>query len=196
MPSSNTTPYIMLAGVIVIAVATYLTVIQPLYQSVRTLRQDIAETQVKLTERENILHTLDQKIAALARHAKEEAQLDVVLPTSPETEEVVRILHQAAAASGGAVQRLNNVSPGLQSSTNARRSRAENVSLPREAQPLGFEVDFIGSYQQLRVFLGELTRAPRLLDIIRLEIQRNIQVPDSVTTHLTAQFYRYDPTKE
>lgn len=198
MPSRNvSTAYLILTGVIVVGVAGIFAFVRPLSATVQELRADITASQAQLGEREEFLRTLDQKIAALTREATHEAQLNVVLPVSSDTQDVVRLVHQAQVASGGAVRRLDNITAGLQGAANARRARAEGAAaLPADIVPLGFEIDFTGSYQQLRVFLGELERAPRLLDIARLEIQRNLQTPDSVTAHLTAQFYRYEPPQK
>lgn len=197
MPSSNTsTAYLALVGVIGISLASVFAFVRPLYEAVGGLRQEIAAKQAQRAEREKFLGTLDQKIAALARQAQHEAQLNVILPASADTQAAVRLIHQAQVASGVAVRRLDNISPSLQSAANARHARAERSALPAAVVPLGFEINFTGSYQQLRVFIGELTRAPRLFDITRLEIQRNVQIPDSVTAHLTAQFYRYEQPQE
>lgn len=192
--NSLSTSYLLLTGVILISLVVIFTVIQPLASEIASLRQANAATAVKAAQREAFLRTLDQKISALTRQAQHEQQLNVVLPVSDETEDVVRIIHQAERTSGGIALRLNNISTGLQSSRNARQARGEEGSLPDKTDPLGFEIDFAGSYQQLRVFLGEIQRAPRLMDVVSLEIRRNTQVPDSVTATLIVQFYRYGPT--
>lgn len=197
MPSSNINfAYLILVAAVGISLAGLFAFVRPLLETVGELRYDITATRALLAEREKFLGTLDQKIAALARQAQPEAQLNVILPASADTQDVVRIIHQAQAASGGAILRLDNISPSLQSAANAKRARAGGSALPDNVVPLGFDLDFTGSYQQLRVFIREVTRAPRLFDITRLEIQRNVQTPDSVTAHLTAQFYRYEPPQK
>ena len=190
------TSYVVLSGIVLIAVAVAFAVIRPLIGNIQTLQADIAQEEEQTKRREEFLRTLDSKISALASEAAHEQQLNVVLPEDEATEDVVRVIHQAGVASGGVVRHLNNVSAGVQSSLNAQRARGEAAALPDNISPLGFEVEFAGSYQQLRVFLNELQRAPRLLDIMSLEVQRSAQVPDSILATFTAQFYRYAENKE
>lgn len=195
MANSINTSYLVLAGVIVIGASVIFAVVQPLVGDIQSLQTEIEGRQQQIAEREAFLRSLDQKIATLAREAQHEQQLNVVLPVSEEEEDVLRIIHQAATASGVTVRRLNNISAGIQNAMNSRRARGDGVSVPATVTPLGVELDFAGSYQQLRVFVGELQRAPRLLDITNLEIQRNALVVDSISGTLTIQFYRYAEPK-
>lgn len=195
MASSINTSYLVLAGVVVVSSALIFAVLQPLLGDIQSLQAEIESRQHSLAEREAFLRTLDQKIATLAREAQHEQQLNVVLPVAGEEEDVLRVIHQAATASGGTVRRVNNISAGIQNSINSRRARGEGVSVPATVAALGVELDFASSYQQLRVFLTELQRSPRLLDIPNLEIQRNTQAPDSVASTMTIQFYRYAEPK-
>jgi len=191
MASSSNTSYLILVGVIAISLVVVFAVLQPMLDEIQEDRAAVEAKEQTLSERETFLRTLDQKIAALTREAQHEQQLNVVLPVAEEGEDVVRLIHQAEIASGGTVRRVNNISAGIQNSLNNSRSRGESAALPEEVVPLGMELDFAGSYQQLRVFLSELQRAPRLLDITTLEIRRNVQVTDSLTATMTLQFYRY-----
>lgn len=191
--SSLTTAYLVLAGAVIAAVAMVVITIQPLVRDIGVVRGDISLARARLVEREDFLRTLDAKVAALARESQHERQLNVVLPVADEHQDVVRIIHQAGIASGGVVRQLNNISPGVQSNLNARRARGEEFALPGNVAPLGFSIDFAGSYQQLRVFLDQLVRAPRLLDIVSLEIRRSDQALDTVSAVMTVHFYRYQP---
>ncbi len=177
------------------SLALLFAVLQPLIGEIQAVQVEIENREQLLAEREAFLRTLDQKIAILAREAKHEQQLNVVLPVSGEEEDVLRVIHQAGTASGGTVRRINNISSGIQNSINSRRARGEGVRVPATVLPLGVELDFTGSYQQLRVFLTELQRSPRLLDVAALEIHRNAQLADSVTATMTVQFYRYAEPK-
>ncbi len=190
------TSYLLLVGVIVIALAAIFAVLQPLLAAVQSLQAEIAQQQTAARQREAFLQTLDGKVAALAGQAEHEKQLNVILPGRDETEDILREIRQAENASGGIVQKVDNVSAGVQNSLNARRARGEAGSLPADVVPLGFEIEFTGSYQQLRVFIKELQRAPRLLDIMSLDIQRNVEVLDSLTAVFTAQSYRYADEKK
>lgn len=194
--SSLTTPYLILTGVVVIALASVVVFLQPLVGEIGSLRQDIATTRTRLATREAFLRTLDAKVAALARESQHEKQLNVVLPVGEEHKDVVRLVHQASAASGGVIRRLNNISASVQSSLNARRARGEAISIPENVAPLGLEVEFAGSYQQLRVFLDQLVRSPRLLDVVNLEVRRSDQAIDTVGATLLVHFYRYQLKEE
>lgn len=183
--------YLVVTGVVTIALVFVFAVIVPLNISIRSLQAEIAARQGRLAEREAFLRTLDSKVVALATHAAQEKQLNVILPLTDATEDVARLIHQAQGVSGGVIRHLTNISAGVQSSLKARRARGEAVGLPDDITPQGFEVEFTGSYQQLRVLISQLQHSPRLFDITSLEIQRNPQVPDSVTATFTMQFYHY-----
>lgn len=189
--NSLTTPYLVVSGVIILALASVVAFIQPQVAQIGRLREDIAATRAQLTTRQEFLRTLDTKVAALARESQHEKQLNVVLPQAEEHADVVRLIHQAAVASDGAIQRLSNISANVQSVLNARRSRREAVALPQNVTPLGFEIEFAGSYQQLRVFLSQLSLAPRLLDITNLEVRRSAQAIDTIGATLIVHFYHY-----
>lgn len=190
------TPYVLLTGTILIALAAVFAVIKPLVETIQSLRSEISLQEQTAAEREAFLRTLDSKVAALAGQAEHEKQLNVILPGSAETEDVLREIRQAENVSGGVIQKVDNVSAGVQSSLNSRRARGEAGALPEDIVPLGFEIEFTGSYQQLRAFITQLQVAPRLLDITSLDIQRNLEVLDAITATFTAQFYRYGEEKK
>lgn len=190
------TAYLVLAGAVVVMLVSIFALLQPLVGSTQSLREENTRQAQHLAEREEFLRTLDSKIAALAAQAMHEQQLNVVLPAAEENKDVLRIIHQAQIASGGTVIGISNSSAGAQSALNARRARGEASVLPANIAPLAFEIEFTGSYQQLRVFLRELQRSPRLLDIMSLQIQRNAEVLDSITAKFTAQFYRYAESQD
>lgn len=189
--NSLTAPYLVLSGVIVAGIFLGVVMVQPLVNDIQNLRQETVDLRTRLEERQEFLRVLDTKVAALARENQHERQLNVILPTSDENQDVMRLLHQAQTASGGAIRLVSNISAGVQNNLNARRARGEAIALPPGVTPLGFSVEFTGSYQQLRVFLDNLVRSPRLMDIVRLEIRRAEQAIDVVNAMLTIHFYRY-----
>lgn len=190
------TSYVLLTGVIIIALAAIFALVKPLVAAIQSLQADLSTQEQTVAQREAFLRTLDSKVAALAGQAEHEKQLNVILPGSDETEDVLREIRQAESVAGGVVQKVENVSAGVQNSLNARRARGEAGSLPEDIIPLGFEIEFSGSYQQLRSFMAQLQRAPRLLDIISLDIQRNVQLSDSITAAFIVQFYRHGEEKK
>lgn len=189
--TSLNTPYLILTGTVIIAIVTTFAVFQPILDAISTTRDDIQTTQARLQERQAFLQTLDQRIAALVSQAQHEQQLNVVLPAEEATEDVLRVIQSAANSAGGTIQRVGNISSAVQASLNARQARGEASLLPSGITPLGYEIEFGGSYQQLRVFLDQLQRSPRLLDITNLEIRRNKIEVDVIEASLTLQFYRY-----
>lgn len=194
--SSLSTPYLVLSGVIVISLAGIVAFLQPAVAGIQALRADNAATQVQLAERQAFLETLDRKVAALAREGQHERQLNVVLPVKERQEDVVRLVHQAQQVSGGTIQRISNISANVQGALNAQRARGEADRLAADVTPLGIEVEFRGSYQQLRVLMEQLVAAPRLLDIVSLEITRNEEVLDEIGVVLRMQFYQYRSRNE
>lgn len=197
MDSNNLTiPYLVLAGVIVVSLGLIVAYLQPAVREIQGLRETITTLRARQVARADFLRTLDAKVAALARESQHEKQLNVVLPAADEHKDVVRLIHQAQLASGGVVQNLSNTSAGIQSSLNASRARGDATPLPENIVPLGLELEFSGSYQQLRIFLDQLVRAPRLLDITSLEIRRNAEALDTIGSTLTINFYRYQLTED
>ena len=189
--ASLNTPYLVLTGVVSITIVTIFAVFQPLLDAISTTREDVQTIQSRLRERQAFLRTLDQRIAALVSEAEHERQLNVVLPAEEASEDVLRVVQSAADSAGGTIGRIGNISSAIQSAANARRSRGQTPELTEGITPLGYEVEFGGSYQQLRVFIDQLQRSPRLLDITGIEIRRNSLQVDVIEASLTVQFYYY-----
>lgn len=187
-PSLNT-PYLVLSGVVIIAIVSVFFVYQPLLDDIGALRDTIERNSVTVQEREDFLRTIDRKLAELQGQQEHEQRLNVMLPVEDRMEDMLRIVHQSAQTSGVVINAITDQSVTLQSSINAQRARGENIQLPSGVRPLSLDVSFSGTYQQFRALLAELERSPRLIDITNITIRRNDQAPDSVSGSMQMTFY-------
>lgn len=189
--SSLNAPYLVLTGVIIIGLAAIFTVYQPLVNDTLAIRKDAEAKSATLADREAFLRTLDQKIAALNGQTLHEQQLEVVLPADESVEDILRVIHQAAAASAATIESISNQSASVQGSLNAQRARGETVAMPAGVDILAFTLEFNGGYNQLRQFLTALEKSPRLIDITRIEITRNQQQLDVIDGQVSLRFYKH-----
>lgn len=189
---SLNTPYLLLSGTIIIGITAIFIFYQPMLAEINETRQSIESKQAELAERERFVRTLDQKISELQAQGQHEQHLNIILPTDDSVEDMIRIINEAGNASGGAIETITNRSDSLQANINSERARGDAVSIPQGITPLGFNVTFSGSYQQLRVFLEQLETAPRLNDVTNLSISRNPEQLDRVGAELLLQFYKHD----
>lgn len=188
---SLNTPYLLLTGAIVIGIVAVFALYQPMLSDITQAQGNIESKQATLAEKEAFVRNLDQKIAELQVQSQHEQQLNVILPTEDSIEDMIRIVHEAGIASGGTVQKVDNASSGLQTNTNSKRARGEQVDIPAGVTPLGFAIEFTGTYQQLRIFLEQLETAPRLNDVTRMSINRDAQQLDRVNAQINLQFYKH-----
>lgn len=186
-------PYIILSGVIILAAFAVLAVFRPAINTILTTQHGIQERKIVLQEKQQFLRTLDQKIAVLQAQAQHEQRLNVVLPVDDAVEDMLRVVHLAAQTSGGVIQSVNNLTGNIQNETNARRARGETVDIPTGVAPLAVQIEFTGTYQELRHFVEQLERSPRLIDITSLEVTRNPRQLDQVGAKIILRFYKQVP---
>lgn len=187
--SSINAPYVVLSGVSLVAIVVVFTVLRPLLAEIGDRRDKIVEQTVLLQDREEFLRTVDRKIASLQVQQEEEARLAVMLPEKERIEDALRIFHQTAQVSGLTIDTVINNSSSVQSQVNSRRARGESVAIPTNVIPLGVGLTINGTYQQLRAFITELEKTPRLMDIISITINRNETAPDQISGEMLLQFY-------
>lgn len=191
MAKGTTLAYGFLSTVVIGAFAFFLMVIQPQIRSIRNNAEQIEQTSTQLAEQQAFLSTIDQKLAQLQANQQHEKQLSLILPTDQRSEDYLRIMHQASGISGISIGRLTNQSSNLRNQLNTRIARGEITDLPGNIQPVGWQLEFSGTYQQFRAFLQELERAPRLLDILDISVGRSQADPNNVSGRMTTQFYQY-----
>lgn len=186
---SLNTPYLLLGGLLLIAVALVFLQYQPMIRRINELRAEVGTLQNSVADRQTFLETIDRKRTELAAYQEHERGLDVILPQLPQLEDVVRIVQAAAQETGGRVARFVNQSEGLGQAVNAQRARGEVVNLPEAVAPLGASVQLTGSYSQLRAFLEELATSARLIDVMDMTINAAGDVPDQLTLEASLRFY-------
>lgn len=187
--TSLNTPYIVITGTIVAAVVVIFTIFQPLLSDIQDVNNQISTTQSVVTEKENFLRGLDRKREELQVQRVHEDRLNVILPNDSGYDEVVRVISLSASNAGLTVQKVENKSSALQSAINGQRARGEAVSIPAGVTPIAAEVDVVGTYQQLRAFLSNLEKSPRLTDVTKISSKSNEVQPDQVNSKLIIQSY-------
>lgn len=191
MPSATSlnTPYIVISGVVLLAIVAIFTVFQPMLGTIRTSQDRLQQVNNELTEKQEFLRSLDRKKSQLEAQQADEQRLNVVLPTNNSFNDIIRVISLASTDAGNTVLQVGDRSDSTQAEINAKRARGEEVGLPSEVTPLAAAVTVRGSYQQLRTFLNALENSPRLNNVLSINIKRSIDVPDQITADLVIQFY-------
>lgn len=193
MPRGVTIAYGFLSTVIIASFVAFFVVLQPQLAELQANKQQLHQTQQEIAAQEAFLSTIDQKLQGLQANQQHENQLALILPAEERSEDFLRIINQVSNVSGVTIGNLSNQSTNLQGQLNAQIARGASEGLPANIRPVGWEFDFSGTYQQYRTFLQELERAPRLVDILKINLTRNQQDPNIVSGRMTTQFYQYVP---
>lgn len=188
-PSLNL-PYIIIAGVLLAGIVVIFLIYAPLYKEARGTMADIASKTAKLSERQSFLRTVDAKKAELATQAMREREVNVVLPVGDNLEDMLRVVDRAAQTSGITVSSIENSSAGLRVSVKAKKARGE-ANVEDSVVPLGFFTKISGSYEQIRNFIQEIQKSPRLVDITRLSFRKDEKLPGVINADVMMQFYSY-----
>jgi len=188
-PASLNTPYLFLAGVVLIAVVFLFVVMRPMIESANVLKQDIAIDSETLKNKQDFLSSLNGKIEQLAVLPEVEKQMAVVLPDTDRTQDTLRIIHEYATQAGLTVNSVSNNSSANDAKTNAIRARGDALNLPTEVRTLAFTVAVTGSYEQVKVFLSLLGKSPRVIDVQELSFSQVEAQPGQVTSQMKMQLY-------
>ena len=113
-----------------------------------------------------------------------------MLPTDDAYDDAIRAINIAATAAGATVQKISDQSASAQSILNSERSRGETVNIPETVLPLAANVEINSTYQQLRAFLENLEKAPRLIDVYSISTQAQKNQSDQLSTKIIIRFYR------
>jgi Tfp pilus assembly protein PilO len=183
-------PYLLLTGVILLAIVIVFAWYRPLWLEAQAQRAELSITQQQLVERQAFLLAVDRKKTELAQQADYERQLDVVLPADAAVDDITRLLHRTSQAAGVTIVHITNDSANEQSNlVTARESNQELVGIPTNVVPLAFKVQVLGSYQQLRTWHEQLEKSPRLIDVTALHYK--ISGPDQVLADMTLRLFHF-----
>lgn len=182
-------PYIVISGVVLLAILVVFTVFTPMVSAIRAQQEQAQSLLVDLQRKEDFLQSLDQKKQQLATQKADEDKLNVILPTTDSYDDMLRVISTAATNAGNVVEKVDNRSDGAAAALNSQRSRGEKVDIPADVTPLSANVSVRGTYQQLRAFLTNLEKSPRLNDVLKVSIKRSSDQTDELSTDLLIQFY-------
>ncbi|HSX24465.1 MAG TPA: hypothetical protein VLG69_00675, partial [Candidatus Andersenbacteria bacterium] len=171
--TSINTPYLVLTGVVLIAIVFIFTVIQPQLDTISTLRHDITDNTNTLKTKQDFLDSLALKVQQLQAQPDAEKQLAVVVPQGDMTQDILRVVNQYATQMGVAVTAVKNNSEERQAQLDASAARGDASVAPSDVRTLSFEVDASGSYPQMRDFLKTLEKSPRIIDVTHITMKTN-----------------------
>lgn len=187
-PSVNT-PYLLLTGVVIIAVVFLFAVLRPMMDSANELRTNIAEGTQELKKKQDFLDTLNGKISQLDSQAGIEQQLATILPQDDRSQDILRILHEYASQSGIVLKTVTNASARTQAQANAARSSTDIIAIPDGIDTLAFQVSAQGQYEQMRTFVRLMEKSPRIADIADIALQEVADQDGVVSATMHVQFY-------
>jgi Tfp pilus assembly protein PilO len=187
--TSLNTPYLVLTGVVVVAIVFLFTVLQPIMDSVNTLRDSIAADRDALARKVEFLSSLEVKAQQLRAQPQVEQQLAAIVPDTERSQDIIRLLDQYAKESGVTITTVGNSSAQSQARANASRARGDIISVPEGIRTATFQLSMVGSYLQVRSFLGGMEKSPRIIDVNHIVITKNPTQVDQVTASLTIQMY-------
>lgn len=183
--------YLLLAGAILLAFVAAILLFQPLLGAISSTRTELAAATVRSEERNAFLKNLDRKQTTLRSQEVNERMLNVALPSDEAFEDLTRVLHRAATAAGGTLTDVSNATAVQQRNSTIRRSQGATNAVPASVTELSAGLKFKGTYQQTRVFLEQLERAPRFIAVDNLKLQRDgAAALDQLTVELNIRFYR------
>lgn len=182
--------YLLLAGAIFLSFVAAILLFQPLLSEISATRSEVAAATTRLEERNTFLKNLDRKQTTLRSQEANERMLNVALPEDEAFEDLARVLHRAATTAGGTLVDVSNATSEGQRNSTIRRSQGEKSSVPPSVTELNAFLKFKGTYQQTRVLLEQLERAPRFIAVDNLKMQRDATLLDQLTVELSIRFYR------
>lgn len=140
----------------------------PSYQAASALKTVLEEKQLELTKKQEIIEKIRDWKREYDQRADDIAEFQKIIPNKKKIEEIVIVLEQVTSQSG------------LQMLT---MEVTEQKSLAAAAyDPVAFNVSLRGGYESLKVFLSQIEKNIRLLDVISLEVVRsNEQVAGAPT---------------
>ncbi|OGY31463.1 MAG: hypothetical protein A3C02_01865 [Candidatus Andersenbacteria bacterium RIFCSPHIGHO2_02_FULL_45_11] len=187
--TSLNTPYLVLTGVVVIAIAFLFTVLQPLMDSISTAKSSIESNTSSLAEKEAFLQSLDAKINQLRSQPDIERQLAAVIPETERSQDIIRVVDQYAKESGVTLTAITNNASQTKARANASKARGDLNLVPEGIQIITLQLGVSGNYQQVRAFLAGLEKSPRIVDVARITISKVPEQPEAVTASLVIQLY-------
>lgn len=185
-------PYILLSGMILVAIIAGFVIIRPLITRWQVAQENVARTEAAIAEKQAFLLNVDRKKVALQTEQAHERQLSVVLPVDESLDDVARILHKAGEASGLIVTRINDSGEGERARIRALRARGEGGDIPANVEPIGVEVQVAGNYQQVRQFIERIEKSPRIMDITTLKMNRNATNIELLNVDLQLRIYEHE----
>ncbi|MEO6077992.1 MAG: type 4a pilus biogenesis protein PilO [Candidatus Andersenbacteria bacterium] len=187
--TSINTPYLVLTGVVLVAIVFIFAVMQPQLDDISTLRHDITDNTSLLATKQEFVQNLASKVQQLQAQPQAEQQLAIVVPQGDMTQDIVRVIGQYGSQVGLVVTSMTNNSVERQAQLDASIARGDVTSSPSNVRTLSFHVEAKGAYGQARDFVKQLEKSPRIMDITHVSIKQDAQQGGQVSVALDFQAY-------
>lgn len=187
--SSYSTPYLVLSIASVIAVSAVFLVFWPSLQNIKSYLEQTQSVQKEISAKKNELASLQNKYAILELNREKEKELNIMLPTEENVEDILRLIDKSASASGVSIDSITDSTSGARSYARSERARDSENALPEGAMPVQLQVQSAGTYQQIRNFLTEIDNSIRLAEVRKISMQRSDTNPDSIRADITLFYF-------
>jgi Tfp pilus assembly protein PilO len=182
-------PYITLTGTVFLAIVVAFLVVLPQIEQWQVRQAAIDSVRAQLEERQLFLASIDQKSAQLRTQAAAEQELQVVLPAEESFDDVLRLIDRQAAAAGILIKSVTNETVSTQTANRVAQALGAETALPDELIVHGAMINWQGSYQQARQFVGLVENAVRFTDITDITLTQVDGQPDLLNGTFAITFY-------
>ncbi len=194
MPSDTSLnlPYLIVSIAVISAVLFAILVNTPQVQGIldnRTqadqLDQDIAGVSLEISQ-------IDEKLAQFNQLKTYEDQMDIVLPVDDQEADILHILDSAASNTGITLSKVNNHTTNYRQKQRAEDKRSISTGLPDGITFVTYSLELHGGYDQIRSFIAEIEKSPRLAEINSVSLSRDEQNSDQLYAAMNLYLYTFD----
>ena len=194
MPASNASlnlPYLVLSLVVVAVVVASVFVYVPLTQGIMNTRAEVGRLDSDIINIGKEISLVDKKMSEFNKLKTYEDQMDIVLPVNDAEAEALRVINTAASTSGVLIQTAGNSTEGLRQRQEAEVRRDIDTGFPDGVTVVSYRLDIQGTYGQIRGFISEIERAPRLAEINSVSLSQDTQNPEQMRAAVVVYLYSY-----
>lgn len=152
----------------------------PAWSALAATRARLDETFTVRDERREFLANVGARLAELHAHERDARLLSVLFPETKQPADLAAVLQAAASRNGVAVITLSQLEVRKSASASRSATAAGTNRTPASPSPAAAEKEARsvlelrltaqGTYAQLRGFLTDLERAPRFLDVVKIDV--------------------------
>ena len=166
---------------IVVTASAYFFLIQPEMEELDSIRQQLEAARGTLAEKQLIADNLNERRRDMDRLEQQLQEALIQLPEKKDTEDLLAQLNDVGKKSGLVISRIN---PGVESN----RTFFSEI-------PIGVSVT--GNYHEIALFMQEISKLRRIVNISNLKLTTPVQRNDKVflTSTFVATTFRFSESK-